>query len=378
MKNETLMNNELGASIDPCQFGAKGDGQTDDTSALQRAIDAAAARRGAVVFPSGVFCTGCLKVPSYVALIGVASADYRSVAGTVLKLNDENAPCLLEVTGSINVRLVGLDLEGGGLGQGIHGVNLHKSDMGRQEDQLVIERTRIGWFTGDGVHLNFAWCFSIRQSMLYNNHGCGVGGHGFDALITDNWMNGNGIAGIGFLNGSASITVTGNRIEWNGSRHEQGGNIVLRRGNFYTITGNYLDRAFGPGIRVVGQPENNAGSVVLAITGNLIYRSGNPIGGREVDELDSAHVRLDFCRGLTFTGNTMSAGRGDADQQGWSPNYAMVLHNLDNCVIQSNVMHHGAFKELIHDLGGHGPQVIIKDNAGSLKPDDGVDIWDAY
>ena len=54
-------------------FGAKGDGQTDDTAAFQRALDAAGkAGGGTVKVPRGIyFFAGHLKVPSAVTLAGM-------------------------------------------------------------------------------------------------------------------------------------------------------------------------------------------------------------------------------------------------------------------------------------------------------------------
>jgi polygalacturonase len=50
------------------RFGARGDGTTLDTAAIQRAIDSAAKGGGTVVFPSGTFLTGSLFVKSGVTL----------------------------------------------------------------------------------------------------------------------------------------------------------------------------------------------------------------------------------------------------------------------------------------------------------------------
>src|SRR5262249_50047397 len=48
-----------------CEFGAKGDGITEDTPALQAAIDLASARRGGVVvFPAGRYLSGTLHLRS--------------------------------------------------------------------------------------------------------------------------------------------------------------------------------------------------------------------------------------------------------------------------------------------------------------------------
>lgn len=50
------------------RFGAKGDGTTMNTAAIQRAIDAAAKGGGTVVFPAGTFLTGSIFVKSGVTL----------------------------------------------------------------------------------------------------------------------------------------------------------------------------------------------------------------------------------------------------------------------------------------------------------------------
>lgn len=57
--------------VDVREYGAKGDGLTVDTSALQSAINAAAAVGGDVVyFPPGTYKTGPLTLPTYVTLRG--------------------------------------------------------------------------------------------------------------------------------------------------------------------------------------------------------------------------------------------------------------------------------------------------------------------
>ena len=56
-------------------FGAKGDGKSDDTAAFQKALDAAASAGGGVVHaPRGnYFFTGHLKVPGAVTLKGIGN-----------------------------------------------------------------------------------------------------------------------------------------------------------------------------------------------------------------------------------------------------------------------------------------------------------------
>ena len=69
--------------LDAKAYGAAGDGKTDDTAALQAAIDAArAAGGGTVVIPPGTYRTGTLAIDSRVHLEG------SGIEATVLKLRD--------------------------------------------------------------------------------------------------------------------------------------------------------------------------------------------------------------------------------------------------------------------------------------------------
>jgi polygalacturonase len=61
-------NPATGPVLDVADYGAKGDGTTDDTAAIQAALDDASARHGTVVFPRGDFLTGALFVKSNTTL----------------------------------------------------------------------------------------------------------------------------------------------------------------------------------------------------------------------------------------------------------------------------------------------------------------------
>ena len=60
-------------------YGAKGDGTSVDTAAIQKAIDAAAEARGTVVFRPGVFLTGALFLKSGMGLRVDAGVTIRGV-----------------------------------------------------------------------------------------------------------------------------------------------------------------------------------------------------------------------------------------------------------------------------------------------------------
>ncbi len=342
-------------------FGARGDGVGDDTLAIQKALDAAAAIQGTVFVPEGLYPCHDLKMAPGVGLQGLPAWSYRSSHGSVFRLNNPDANCLLNLTGAYGATVNGLCLHGGSpkAEKIIHGILVDKLDYGAQEDTPRIDTCRIEQFSGDGIRLERIWCFSVRHSQCIFNNGCGLRVRGWDGFILDNWFSGNGMAGFGAYDESASNTLTGNRIEWN----QQYG-IIIQGGSHYNITGNYIDRAGRCGMALL--PRGEVGCHTLAATGNVLYRSGKPEWGKS-DDFDSAHVRFEHVRGLVFSGNAMNAGRDDGCKGEWSPDYSVVLRALESSVISNNVMHEGSLKELVVDRGGHGDNVIIKDNVGTLK-----------
>jgi len=341
-------------------FGAKRDGVHDDTAAIQKALDAAAKTNGSVFIPEGVYPCSQLNVPAGIGIHGLPAWSYGKGMGTILKLKNKDARCLINLTGAYGAYLFGLCLQGGDLEGETHGILVDKPDYGQQEDTPRIDMCRVEHFSGDGIRLERIWCFCVRHSHAFLNKGCGLRIRGWDGFILDNWFSGNAKAGLAAYDENASNTITGNRIEWN---HE--GGIVLCGGNHYNITGNYIDRSGRYGIAVLPR-DGDKGSHTLAITGNVIYRSGKPEWAG-ADEFDSAHARFDLVKGLTFTGNAMNSGRDDGGKGQYSPNYGLVLKRLEYSVIKDNVLFNGALVQIVLDQGEHGPDVIVKDNVGSLR-----------
>jgi hypothetical protein len=332
-------------------LGAKGDGKTDDTKSIQSAINQAAERGGSVFLPPGVYQTAELHLLPNVALIGIPAWDYRRGGGSVLRLADPNASCLLNITGAFGATIEGVSLDGGKLGKSVHGVFLNKPDYGKQEDTFRIERSQIANFTGDGVRLTRAWCFSIRHSMIAYNHGDGISLRGWDGFLLDNWLSGNAGAGFAAREENASCTLTANRIEWN----REG--VLIIGGDGYNITGNFLDRAGTRGLAVIGGEQ-------MTISGNFVKRSGKTA---KPETHDSCQIYLEKARGITCTTNNLQVGRDDNGRGVWSPAYGIVYKQLQHCVISHNVLRDGALKELMVDLGGHGEGAVISDNPGCLS-----------
>lgn len=339
-------------------YGAVGDGVSDDTTAIQSAIDAAAERGGGCVWvPSGTYAVSTIRLRTFVALVGQPTWSYHKPGGTCLRLIDAQAKCLVDFTGSHGARLVGLGLEGGELGENICAVYIDGINH-EEEDTLFVEHCRIAHFTGDGIRLDNVWAFTVRKNMVIFNRGDGVNFSRWDGWINENIFNNNQGYGIRGCAPNASISIVSNRIEWNYK-----GGILVEGGNHYHINDNYIDRSGGPAIHLRGDAKGPLHT--FAITGNLIYRSG----AKSDDGSDqSSHLLFENLAGLTCTGNTMHIGVNDSGTGKRSPALGIVLEGLQDSIIQANTLFHGATMELVTDLGGHGDGVIVRDNVGRLAP----------
>jgi uncharacterized secreted repeat protein (TIGR03808 family) len=92
--------------IDAATFGIRANAADDQTKALQRAIDSAAAARAVLHLPPGSYHTGSLQLPPYAAIAGTRGATRIVMLG---------GPSLLSAAASDHVAISGLVLDGGGL-----------------------------------------------------------------------------------------------------------------------------------------------------------------------------------------------------------------------------------------------------------------------
>jgi hypothetical protein len=345
--------------LDARQFGATGDGKTDDTAALQKALDAAGATGGAVLLAPGVYLSRELHMHERTAIVGTPAWRYSSAGGSVLKLASPDEFCLLDLTDALGATVDGIALDGGYLGKSVHGIATRRDKWGEHEDGFRIERCQVGKFSGDGAHLECAWCFSVRHCEFYANHGDGLMLRGWDGFLIDNWFSGNGRAGFAARQQNASVTFTANRIEWNGEE-----NMIVDSADGYQITGNFFDRAgtIGLAIRSTHNPATQ-----ISITGNFFKRAGK--NASSSTPLNSANLLLDGAQGVTCVGNTFQSGRDDGPKGAWGPAYGIIYRGLRNCVVRDNVLHDGATRELLLDQGGHHEGVLVSDNPGRVFTD---------
>ena len=322
--------NKLYEFVSVKDFGAVGDGVTDDTAAIQAALDSNAS---SVTFPKGTYLSNALTVPSNIKIIGENGSTIKAIASLSGSLFEN----VLYPTnpGNTNISFNNLVINGNKASAAVnesmiklgHCTNvtiedclIYDSDgfgidIQGSTSTILIKGNKILDGNSGGINLNGVTAMGNRVT---GNHikGCQAsglivqGGTKF-VVISENiceyngLTNGNGISagnsqscvinnnicrynsytaqagsGIG-INPSGynclNHTITGNICEYNG---DDGIDIAPGSGdssNYHSVTGNQLNYNIGAGINVGG-----AGSAEFLTIGNN-YITGNGAAGIQFD-----------------------------------------------------------------------------------------------
>lgn len=202
-------------------FGAVGDGTTDDTAAIQAAIDAVSATGGAVYVPSGAYLVSGLSITAVSAAGGGLNTSRFRLFGdghnSILK--GSSASPVLTVGDSAGSRVHDVELDGlqfHGAATAANGVKLSNAS------RVAIKNCRVYAATGAGVLLtdDSYGPHDINHCLIRDNgsHGIhvddGTANNGNALSVVQSVVNINGGSGIRIDSGSA-IMIAGNDIESN-------------------------------------------------------------------------------------------------------------------------------------------------------------------
>jgi hypothetical protein len=299
-------------SVSVKDFGAVGDGVTDDTAAVQNAIAAAQAVSGAVKFPYGTYkITSSLTVGNQVDIIGERGAVLKRYADIQI----------MNITGTY-VRVSSLDFDGNKATfpsptyTGVAIIFVTGSFN-------VIEDCDIYNGNAQGIALD-GQSTTCQFNMVHDNYIWGCSGVGVsqskstDNVIANNTIRNNGYEGITVDNASYRTVVNGNRLDGNCNA---GGvaSIGMDSASLNSITGNVIT-ATGSSLPGIKTQNNIAGSSYNIITGNTLIDGGaygihlyangtytsnhNVITGNVIRGFSTSAVQLDSgCNNNTVTGN---------------------------------------------------------------------------
>ena len=301
-------------------FGAKGDGKTSDTAAIQSALDAAGKIQGTVYFPAGKYVCAKLKLPPNTTMLAEPQGLYIRGLGKKAKIS--------------------------------HGIYLNNDKYSPKEDSCVIEDCRVENFSGDGVYLKRVWLFIVRRNIFMGNGGAGIRVQGWDGFVSDNQLSANSSGGFVGDTTVATVMFTANRVEWNGSF-----GLDIPQGDAWNITGNCFDRNWGAGLRLCNVADST-------VTGNVFRRCGKDAS--KLGDIYSCQVYLESCKGIAVTANSGAAGKDDRGKGVITPKYGFVTKNLTYCAVTSNTMYMGFTDKFFNELSPN-TECVVKDNLGTIR-----------
>ncbi|MFN8723754.1 MAG: carbohydrate-binding domain-containing protein [Rhodospirillales bacterium] len=210
-------------------FGARGDGRTDNTAAIQRAFDTAKAAGKSVYIPEGVF-----------AHAGVLRAD-------------------------------GVSIDGAGAKSVLHATNASKSAL---------------FVTGDGVKVTDMTLSSVSGTRISSYDASGLVMSGTKNFLVEN-VTVKGPCGAGIiLHGASYGTVKGSTVMDTGADSIH----MVAKSNHLTITGNNVIRSGDDGISVVSYQKHGGPVSDIVVSGNSVQgndwaRGLSVVGGQNVQLL---------------------------------------------------------------------------------------------
>lgn len=284
-------------------FGAKGDGITDDTAAIQSAIDAAAAAGGGQVYmPTGTYIVsggeepsdGCLMLKSNVYLYG------DGMGATTVKVADGSDT---KITGVIR----------SAYGEETHdfGVSNLTIDGNRDSTTGKIDGWFNGYIPGEAGYDSNVTLDSVEIK--------DCSGYGFDPheqtvnmVIKNSVSHGNGLDG--FVADFLSNSTFENNVAYDNDRH--GFNIVTSTHDF-TLTNNVAYSNGGNGIVVQRGSEDIPSPSNITITGGEVYGNGAEgvliklssevtVSGVDIHDNTSAGIRIYGSNHVEIIDNTLT------------------------------------------------------------------------
>lgn len=271
-------------------YGAKGDGLTDDTAALQKAVDAAAGTGGTVAVPAGTYMINVVAASGR-GLLLKSNLTLSLAAGAVLKAlpNGASNYVVVAVAGAHDINILGGVIEGdrsahmGTTGEWGHGIALSNAQ------RVVLEGVTSRECWGDGFYVSSSSNVTFCNVVADHNRRQGLSITSVDGMV---------IRDSTFKNTAGTLPEDGLDIEPNPG--ETVNNLLITGCTFANNAGYGLED---------GVPIANTG---VAFATNITV-DGNTFSGNGVNTLSTSPrggIAASNCSGHQLLNNTSQDNLG--------------------------------------------------------------------
>jgi parallel beta-helix repeat protein len=366
-------------------FGAAGDGSTDDTAAVQAAIDYASLVEGVTYLPAAMYRVSQLVLPSGAILQGVSSGTYpdnNTIPGVsvLARLAGTNKDLILIPDGSSYQRIFDIAIDGNKNNNTTgYGISVADADTGA-ESQVIIQRCYVHDNPGSNIYLGARRrANKVRDCVCnYSLTGDGITVAGSDNTIENSIFGSNARAGIclgttatqNWDASPAGNAVAVAHVHGNDIYRNQVGIALANGASDCIIMNNGIDRSAYQGITVysgssnsiVGNSfhsngiasHNSYGHIDVASGVGLVAIDNNNFGPQDGDCLDTVAA---YCVAVSGDASPVIGNIGVADPTAHTSGLANVAANAAPWITASNA---GAL------IQGSGNDVLNLRNASGI------------
>lgn len=286
-------------------YGAKGDGATNDTAAITAAITAAP--NGAVLwFDAGTYLVDGITPKTRQTLTGPSSRVYLDTTtdGATIRarLATQTAPV---VTLPSFARLADLTIVAN---------NKTGPAVRATGGATLLERVSLTGGT-TGFDANYQGGHTLVACQIHGNTDGII--QLVDSMVTNCVINANSGAGINLQAGSNDNMIVGNKIEWN-----DGYGVLGYQADNVTMAGNLIDRSGKAGVAIISCTH-------WSVASGVIRRNGRLSSGVTSDD---CHIYQSSCTGVTVTGIATRHGKDD-DGGGYDSPSASIVDDLGTDIV---------------------------------------------